>query len=372
MNKESLVLVIDDIQQNLKVLGNTLFEHGLRPAIAKNGIGGLALAKKKRPDLILLDIMMPDMDGFEVCKRLKEDIITKDIPIIFLTAKTEKDDIIKALEMGGVDYVTKPFNAKELMARVNTHLELKAARDTILLQTEELKQANAAKDKFFSIISHDLGNLFNVLIGFTSLLSTQNQKLNAAQKEDFLQHMLKSSKKGYNLLKNLLEWARSQTGQIVLKPATLNLAQIVADTFELVSSNAKSKSITLLSSISESTTVFADKNMLETVIRNLLSNAIKFTDINGQVEILCEKKDNDIEIVISDTGIGINSQDIDKLFRIDINHSTIGTGKEKGTGLGLILCKEFVEKNGGTIWVKSDKEKGSHFHIRLPSQPLNA
>lgn len=367
-NKQSLVLVVDDNPQNLKVLGNTLRENGLRVAIAKNGAGALALVKKNPPDLILLDVMMPEMDGFEVCKRLKQQAATKEIPVIFLTAKIEKEDIIEGLEVGAVDYVTKPFNIKELMARVHTHLELKAARDTIFLQKEELKQANAAKDKFFSIISHDLGNLFNTLIGFSSLLVTQNKQLSALQKEDSIQRLLRVSQKGYSLLRNLLEWSRSQTGTIASKPATLNLKEIAAENIELLSSNAKAKSIKLFSSVSDTNTVFADKNMLDTVIRNLLSNAIKFTSANGQVEIASKEKDSEINILISDTGVGIKPEDIDKLFRIDVSHTTIGTGEEKGTGLGLILCKDFVEKNGGTLWVESEIGKGSRFCIRLPSR----
>ncbi len=368
MNKQSLVLVVDDSSPNLKVLGNTLKKNGLTPAIANNGAGALALAKKKLPDLILLDIMMPEMDGFEVCKQLKQNEATKEIPIIFLTAKTEKEDIVEGLELGAVDYVTKPFNSKELMARVNTHLELKAARDTILLQKEELKQANATKDKFFSIISHDLKNLFSVLHGYSSLLVTKKELLNAEQKEKFIEQIQRSLGKGYDLLKNLLDWANSQTGKLEPKPMAFNLKSLVAENIEFSSSNANAKNITLTSSIAETTTVFADKHMVETVIINLLSNAIKFTEKEGKVEVLSEEKDTEVEIVITDTGVGMTPQDIEKLFRIDVSHTTIGTGKEKGTGLGLNLCKEFVEKNGGTIWVESELGKGSRFYIRLPSQ----
>jgi two-component system sensor histidine kinase/response regulator len=366
MNKQSLVLVVDDNLQNLKVLGNTLKENGLSSGIAKNGVGALAFVKKKLPDLILLDVMMPEMDGFEVCKQLKQDVATKDIPIIFLTAKNKIENIIEGFELGAVDYVTKPFNTKELIKRVNTHLELKTARDTIFLQKEELRQANAAKDKFFSIISHDLNNLFNVLISFSSLLTIPNEHLSTNQKDNFLQHMLKASKKGHELLVNLLEWSRSQTGNIVSKPVTLNLQEIVADNIDLSSDHANIKDIELASSISDTTTVFADMNMLDTVIRNLLANAIKFTPENGRVEVISEEKDTEVEISISDTGVGISSQDIEKLFRVDISHSTIGTSEEKGTGLGLILCKEFIEKNNGTIWVESEVGKGTQFYIRLP------
>jgi len=376
------VLIVDDNRQIRRMLRRHLMKKEYDISEAENGIMALAEVEKALPDLILLDVMMPGMDGFEVCKRLKQNPASSDIPVIFLTAKSEDDDVIAGLELGAVDYVTKPFSHKELMTRVNTHLELKAAKDTILLQREELKraneklkqsnaalkQANAAKDKFFSIISHDLGNLFNVLIGFSSILTKQTDMLSVEKKENFIKTILQSSQKGYSLLKNLLEWSRAQTGRITSKPTKLTLKTLVADNLELSSSNAKAKNITLVSSISDTTTVFADKNMLDTVIRNLVSNAIKFTPVNGKVEILSEEKDSEVEISISDTGIGISPQDIEKLFRVDISHTTIGTGEEKGTGLGLILCKEFVEKNGGRIWVESELGKGSQFYIRLPSQ----
>lgn len=360
------VLIVDDNKLVRRMLRRHLMKKEYDISEAENGAMALAEIEKTQPDLILLDVMMPGMDGFEVCKRLKQNPATSDIPVIFLTAKTEKDDIITGLELGAVDYVTKPFSNKELLTRVNTHLELKAARDTILLQREELKQANAAKDKFFSIISHDLSNLFYALIGFSSMLTEQLDNLSVEEKENFLQTILQSSEQGYSLLKNLLEWSRAQTGRITSKPTKLALKTLVADNLELSSTNAKAKNITLVSSISD--TVFADKNMLETVIRNLVSNAIKFTPVNGKVEILSEEKDGEVEISISDTGVGISPKDIEKLFRVDISHTTIGTGEEKGTGLGLILCKEFVEKNGGRIWVESEVGKGSQFHIRLPSQ----
>ncbi len=369
------VFIVDDNQKVRRVLRRHLKKKEYDIYEAENGTMALTEIEKIRPDLILLDVMMPDMDGFEVCKRLKQNPAISNIPIIFLTAKSEEDDIIAGLELGAVDYITKPFSHKELMTRVNTHIELKTARDTILLQREELKRANeelkksnATKNKFFSIISHDLGNFFHALIGLSSMLTEEHDSLSVEKKEKVFEIILKSSEKGYRLLQNLLQWSQAQTGKITSKPTKFGLKTFIADNFELSSTQAKAKNITLVSSISDTTTVFTDKNMLDTVIRNLISNAIKFTPVNGKVELLSEEKDSEVEISISDTGVGISPQDIEKLFRVDINHSTIGTGEEKGTGLGLILCKEFVEKNGGKIWVESEVGKGSQFHIRLPSQ----
>ncbi|RKZ72771.1 MAG: hybrid sensor histidine kinase/response regulator [Candidatus Parabeggiatoa sp. nov. 1] len=373
MSQKSLILIVDDHPHNLQVLGNILKKEGYSPALTQNGVQALEFVKKKQPYLILLDIMMPEMSGLEVCRKLKQSPATKDIPVIFLTAKTETEDIVEGLELGAVDYVTKPFNHRELMARINTHIELKTAKQLIVLQkeqlkqtVEELKQANATKDKLFSIITHDLKNLFNALLGFSEEL-VNNNNLDTEGRQD-IQVIQQTSKQGYKLLKNLLEWAKSQTGKTAFQPTTFNLKAIVAINIELLTNNAQSKNITILSDILETTLVFADENMLNTVLKNLLSNAIKFTPANGTVAISCEEKDTEVEISISDTGIGIKPEDIDKLFKIDVSHTTIGTGKEEGTGLGLILCKELVEKNGGSIWVEGEEGKGSRFYIRLPSQ----
>jgi two-component system sensor histidine kinase/response regulator len=360
MNDNKLILIVDDNPENLKVLGSILKLNGLSPAFAKNGMKALSSVKNRRPDLILLDIMMPEMDGFEVCRQLKQDSVSQEIPIIFLTAKTEKQDVIQGLELGAVDYVTKPFNSKELMTRVNTHLELKAAK-------EKLRQAVATKDKFFSIIAHDLANIFNTSLGSSSLLTGVQEQLDDEERKEFLLLIHHSLEKGYNLLKNLLEWSRSQTGRIQVTLATLQLKNMVDQNISLLKNNAKAKNITLFSSV-DNLSVVADEKMLDTVIRNLLSNAIKFTPKGGKVDISATKvQENVVEISISDTGVGIEPENLDNLFRIDVSVSTRGTAKEEGTGLGLILCKEFVEKNGGTIGVESEPKKGSRFYVRLPS-----
>jgi signal transduction histidine kinase len=354
-----MILIVDDNSQNLSVLGNMLREHGYHFVLAETGHEALEFVEKKIPDLILLDIMMPEMNGLEVCKRLKQEPAFSDIPVIFLTAKRETEDIIKGFKLGAVDYVTKPFNKEELMVRVSTRLELKEVR-------EKLRQALATKDKFFSIIAHDLMTPFNALLGFSSLLLTEAETLSANERQEFIQDIQQASIQGHNLLTNLLFWASSQTGKLEVNPITFDLEDVVKENVELLSENAKHKGINLLLSI-ENQQIFADKNMLDAVIRNLLSNAIKFTPTNGTIEISSKKEGNAVEISISDTGVGISAEDIDKLFKIDVNHTTVGTQREKGTGLGLILCKEFVEKQGGTIKIDSEKGKGSRFSISLPS-----
>jgi two-component system sensor histidine kinase/response regulator len=365
---KNLILVVDDNPENLKVLGQIVRKKGHNLTFAQDGEGALLSIKSKRPDLILLDIMMPNIDGYEVCKRLKENADTKDIPIIFLTARTEQEDIIKGLELGAVDYVTKPFNAHELLMRVGTHLDLKNAGDVIARQKKDLEIANAAKDKFFSIIAHDLGNLFNGLLSFSDILTNKTIALSEAEKEEFLGIIQESSQQGFALLRNLLEWSRMQTGRIHFRPEYQNLKGVVDANIVLLRGNVKAKNITMLSDISPDLDVFADPNMLNTVIRNILSNAVKFTTEDGKITVSAEKNGKFARISMADTGVGIDASELSKLFKIDVNYTTIGTNKEKGTGLGLILCKEFIVKNGGEIWVDSELGKGSTFYFTLPAQ----
>ncbi len=355
--KKSGILIVDDTPKNIQVAASILKEQGYQVAFTRDGQSALARVRSAKFDLILLDIMMPEMDGYEVCQHLKADPQTADIPVIFLTAKTDSDSVIKGFEVGGVDYVTKPFNPAELLARVKTHSELKRAK-------EELKELNATKDKFFSIIAHDLKNPFAVLIGCSDFL-LQSEPLTEDQRE-LAEDMNTASQQGYDLLQNLLKWSRSQIGHLACEPKMINIQNIVNETILLLKNNAMSKNIRLIGEIEENTSVYADSDMITTVIRNLLSNSIKYTPDGGSITISADDKGDVLEISISDTGVGIKPEDIEKLFRIDVKHSTPGTAKEQGTGLGLNLCKEFVEKNNGKIGVESTVGKGSRFYFTVP------
>ena len=369
MKKKQTVLIVDDNPENLGVLGDIVAGNGYIPGFASNGATALATVKNKHPDLILLDIMMPDMDGFEVCQQLKQDATLADIPIIFLTAKTEKEDVIAGLKLGAVDYVTKPFNPEELLTRVNTHLKLQAAKEELREALVEKEKALATKDKLFSIIGHDLGNIFNGLQGLAELLvSGKETQFNVKTREDSLQILMQEARNGYDLLTNLLNWSRSQTGRLQTNPTTIFLRYLMVRNVEIQHEKAYRKGIDLVTDVDEKLSAFADVNMLDTVLRNLISNAIKFTQESGTVRIIAEQiEDNLVEISVSDTGVGIKSEDIDKLFQVNIIR-TAGTSGEKGNGLGLVLCQELVEQCGGTIGVESEVGKGSRFYVRLPTR----
>jgi signal transduction histidine kinase len=381
---KDVILVVDDQPINLKVIASVLSaDYSL--SIANNGINALKMLEKGLPDLILLDIMMPEMDGYEVCRRIKANEKTKDIPIIFLTAKTDINDIIRGFDVGAVDYITKPFNPTEMKVRVVNHLNLYHAKKEIelmyqkLLMSQEalenankqLEQTNKEKDKFFSIIAHDLKSPFNGIIGLSEMLRDDARILDTDSIIKYAGLIHSSTKQTFDLLKNLLEWARMQQGRIPFNPKTFSLSSFINHEIKGLENVAGQKNIELINGLRENIRLTADENMVRTVLRNLISNAIKFTPKNGKIKIDA-KSDNDfIEIAVSDTGVGMTKETIGKLFKIETSFSKKGTENETGTGLGLLLCKEFVEKHGGNIWAESDHDsnlegKGSTFYFTLP------
>ncbi|MCX6151167.1 MAG: tetratricopeptide repeat-containing sensor histidine kinase [Ignavibacteriales bacterium] len=235
----------------------------------------------------------------------------------------------------------------------------------------KLQQLNSTKDKFFSIIAHDLKNPFNSIINSSKLIVSDFESFEKKELLQFLEIILKSSEAAHNLLENLLLWARSQTGRIKLEKKTFDISSSIYECLDLLSQQSVSKNIKINSTIKENTPVFADQYTTITVIRNLLSNAIKFTNPGGIIEINSRDREKEIIIEIKDSGMGIRKEDLEKLFRIEVSTNRKGTAGETGTGLGLILCKDFIESNGGKIWVESEFMKGSTFCFTLPKEQSN-
>ncbi|HLN72246.1 MAG TPA: PAS domain S-box protein [Prolixibacteraceae bacterium] len=249
--------------------------------------------------------------------------------------------------------------------------EHKQAEAALRASEARLREMNSTKDKFFSIISHDLKSPFYGLIGLSDMLKNEAYSLDRLTVAEFADLINSTIVQSYNLLENLLEWARTQENKIAFIPSTLLLHQLVDDIFELKGDNAKKKNIRLLNLIPENQAIMADRNMLTTVIRNLVANAIKFSYFDQSVEISCLENETYVEITVRDYGQGISKEDQQKLFKLDTNFSTNGTANEKGTGLGLLLCKEFVEKHHGEIWVESDWGCGSRFSFTIPKDCNN-
>jgi signal transduction histidine kinase len=359
MDNSASILIVDDNPENLKVISNILRDEGYLLSLALDGQSAFKILSEIKVDLILLDIMMPGMDGYEVCLKIKGNKAFQDIPVIFLSALNSTEDIVKAFDSGAVDYITKPFQALEVKARVATHIRLR-------LQNLELVELNSSKDRLMSIIAHDLRNPFNHLIGLTELIINRFEELELPRIKEMITMVNDSSNNTYNLLNDLLIWSKSQSGKLPFEPHKTDLKRIIFDTMNNLELSSKVKNIAIRFVEDRIPDVFADEIMLETVIRNIISNAIKFTRTNGKIFVYVENDARFVTITVSDNGVGIDKESLSNIWDFTRHYSTIGTAKEKGTGFGLQLCKDFVEKNGGTIWVDSELGKGSDFKFTVP------
>jgi CheY-like chemotaxis protein len=380
VNVKELILVVDDQPANLKVISGVL-NNQYALSVANCGERALKILETLQPGLILLDIMMPGMDGFQVCRILKQNEKTRDIPVIFLSAKTETDDIIKGFEIGAVDYIFKPFNPREIKVRIQNHLNLSNAKRKIAEQNAELEKFKsdlektngelqksvAEKDKFFSIIAHDLKTPFNGLLGLLQILTEENHKISEISKNEMIETLYQSTKNVYSLIENLLEWSQTQRKIVSFNPKPIHVHEIVTLVKNLLNAKLNLKNIILENNINTSLVIDADEMMLSTIFRNLISNALKYTRRNGIIKVYAQKTDNGyFTFYVQDNGVGMTEETKNKLFRLENHISVPGTENEKGTGLGLLLCKEFVEMHKGKIEVSSEKEIGSTFSFSLP------
>jgi two-component system, sensor histidine kinase and response regulator len=360
---EQCILIVDDVPKNIQLLGSILKEENYELEFATSGKEALEWLDTKPFDLVLLDIMMPEMDGYEVCKRIKENPATKEVSVIFLTAKADFQSIIQGFEIGAVDYITKPYNRKELLMRVKTHL-------TLQLQRKQLELSTAFEKKIFSIIGHDLrspiGNIRTYIDAFLLVHDEMDESTILLLKDLYL-----LSDNAFNLLENLMNWAKSQSGGIVCRPQKENIRELIKSILTLFTMQADSKNIKLVFSQQDDVYGFFDPELIAVVIRNLVSNALKFTPHGGTVSLGTNfSKDKDEReyavITIADTGTGMSSETIYNLLNKSIHFTTYGTDNEKGSGLGFQLCKEFIAMNKGQIFVESSAGEGSRFRICLP------
>lgn len=283
--------------------------------------------------------------------------------------------IMEALDSKSIEPISEQMHKKDEFGKIAKLIassfqqsqQIEEQFNKIHEQNSELEALNATKDKFFSIIAHDLRNPFGVILSTTEFISNPNYQFTKDELIDFSKDINHTAKTIFNLLENLLTWARSQHGNVPYEPEVILTNEIIDTTRFVIDSQAEAKKITIVCNTQDDLACSADRNMLLTVLRNLCSNAVKFTPLGGQVDLSAKLLDeNYIEFRVKDNGVGISPENINKLFRIDVNVTTIGTSDEKGTGLGLILCKEFVEKNGGKIKVESEVNKGTSFVFTVP------
>ncbi|HCV16108.1 MAG TPA: hybrid sensor histidine kinase/response regulator [Rikenellaceae bacterium] len=368
-NSDFTVLIVDDVDANVLLLKLLISKAGYKTISAYNGKDALEIVMEQSPDLILLDIMMPVMDGHQVAKKLKEIPEKAEIPIIFLSALNSTDDIVQGFKLGAADYVSKPFNKDELLSRINHQISLIAAKRTISRQTEELRKTILGRDKLYSVIAHDLRS------PIASIRMVMEVLINGITKEsidpdmyDLLIMANRLTDDSFTLLDNLLKWTKSQTGRLnSVFQDDVEIMNLVTGVVEVLRGVAKLKNIEISLLGSSDRIARIDIDMAKTALRNLLSNAIKFSFDGSRIEVKITEEDSRVIVAIKDYGAGISEEKQKLLFKADTHFTSFGTGNEEGSGLGLLLCNEFVSRNGGKLWFVSEEGKGSTFSFDIPT-----
>lgn len=364
---EFKLLVVDDVQTNVLLLKALLGKEGYGILVANNGQEALEVIRNENPDLILLDVMMPGMDGFEVAERLKSEEFRCEIPIIFLTALDDTQSIVNGFKLGVGDFISKPFRKEELMVRIKHQLSLVAARRIIEEKNEELRKTIAGRDKMYSVIAHDLRSpmaSMKMLLN-TIMMSVEKDKIDP-DIFDMLEMSNKTSEEVFSLLDNLLKWAKSQLGKLTVIPQKLDISGLADGVVEVMNSVAEVKHIKLIRTDHESFFVYVDIEMIKSILRNLISNAVKFSNPDSEIKVGIKAEDGKVIVSVTDSGKGIKKEDQHKLLKDSTHFTTYGTNSEEGSGLGLLLCRDFARKNGGELWFESEENLGSVFSFSLP------
>ena len=364
---EYKILIVDDVMSNVLLLKVLLTNEKFQIATASNGRQALDQVIKEKPDLVLLDVMMPDMSGFEVSQQLKANPETAEIPIIFLTALNSTADIVKGFQVGGNDFISKPFNKEEWIIRVTHQISLIAAKRIIVAQTEELRKTIIGRDKLYSVIAHDLRSpMGSIKMVLNMLILNLPSDTIGPEMYELLTMANQTTEDVFSLLDNLLKWTKSQIGKLKVVYQDIDMVEVTEGVIEIFSMVAELKKISIRLETPSKLEVYADIDMIKTVIRNLLSNAIKFSNEETEILVTVQEQEGMAVVSVKDSGCGIDEENQKKLLHTDTHFSTFGTNNEEGSGLGLLLCQDFVIKNGGRLWFTSAKGEGSTFSFSIP------
>jgi len=357
------VLVVDDQPANIQVVGNVLGKLGYEIVPAADGASALKRMALRQPDLILLDVIMPGMSGFEVCRQIRENPAWKDIPVIFVSAADDKDLVVRAFNDGGVDYVTKPFNHAELVSRVKTHLMLKAARDQLYQLAED-------KDELMGILAHDLKNHLSGMQLSAQLLKDRIDSQTDAKTVRLVDNMYRSTGQLLSFVKEFLANASVDHGSELTRQR-VNFAETITEAVQEYQEAAARKNLRLNLFLPDAETIiYGDTMALNQVLDNLISNAVKFSFPDKEINITVRCVEECIECTIQDQGPGFTPEDKQKMFRRYGRLSARPTGGEPSTGLGLSIVKKLVQEMGGDVACESQVGAGATFTLRLPSVML--
>lgn len=372
MNNDSpTVLAVDDNPANLSLLFDVLDEANFEVLISQSGERALKRAESANPDIILLDVMMPGIDGFETCRQLKANEATKDIPVIFMTALTETVDKVKGLELGAVDYITKPIQPKEVLARIKTHLTIQRLQRDLQQKNEELfeflqreKELNELKSRFISMASHEFRTPLATIQTSSDLLKRYGERISSEKRLMHLKRIDGAIKRMTEMLDDVLIIFKAEARKKECKPEPVGLIEFcnnITEEFRLISEETHT---IIFSCPDKEFQAYVDPNLLRHILSNLLSNAIKYSPESSHVYFELSHSDSDIIFRVKDEGIGISEDDQRHLF--EAFHRGRNVDTIKGTGLGLSIVRQFVELHGGTIEVESQLNQGTTFTVSIP------
>jgi two-component system sensor histidine kinase/response regulator len=358
-NSGKYILIVDDNSKNLQLTATLLKDEGYLISVAQNAGDALIQLNEIIPDLILLDIMMPGMDGLELCRLIKKNDKLSDIPVIFLTAKSQTEDLAEGFKAGGVDYINKPFNREELLIRVQNHIELASSRKQIL-------EMNLRRDKLYSIIAHDIRSPFSSISLTLSAIASGYLDPASDEFKEILIQLEKTASETSTLLDNLLEFTRLQSKTIAMNAKCLHIYPLIMESIQLLKGNADKKNITITYEIPDDLTACFDEISMYAVFRNLIFNSIKFTPEGGTIGITATIEGKMAMVKVTDTGIGLSEELIKKIFIDNEHYTSPGTNKEQGSGIGSYIIKDFVKRNKGELKIKSTPGTGTEMFIYLP------
>ncbi|OBQ38160.1 MAG: hypothetical protein AN487_08285 [Anabaena sp. CRKS33] len=394
LHKQAIILVVDDNPTNLEILDHALTQEGYKVRIEAEGLNVIKQARLSIPDLILLDIMLPDLNGFEVCKQLKADPLTEGIPIIFMTALADPVDKIKGLNLGAVDYITKPFQKEELLARVRGHVQLRQLNKTLELQNQQLielknelenrvaertaelsqalekeKELNQLKSRFITMASHEFRTPLAIISSSSGILQNFSDRLSEKRKQEHLETIQNTIKHIIQVLDDVLMINQAEAEKIEVKLEPLDIIKFCRHLKEQIEASFTSHGIDFYIDLGDEIfsnyqLVLVDKKLLRQIITNLLTNAIKYSPDHNLVNFSLSRKDNQLIFKIIDHGIGIPATDQVHLFEYFQRGSNVGT--LPGTGLGLSIVKKCVDLHQGEITFHSELGKGTVFTVILP------
>ncbi len=360
------ILAVDDTPANLTLLSGILKEGGYRIRPVPSGELALAAAEADPPDLILLDIAMPEMDGYEVCARLKASPRLREIPVIFLTAHTDVRDKVKAFSVGGVDYVTKPFHAEEVIARVSAHLMLRAQQRELQASYDRLAELERTRDGLVHMLVHDLRSPLSAILGMLEMIRDEGESLPEQTRED-ADHGLQAARRMIEMVTDILDVSKLEAAAMQLDAERCDLAVVAREVIAEIRPIATARGLaTIAVEPGVETSVAVDRALLVRVIRNLLTNAIQFTPRGGGVSVVVEPHEASVRVSITDDGPGVPENVRARIFE---KFGTVGPRNGRySTGLGLAFCRLAVEAHGGTIGVVGRGDRaGSTFWFAVPS-----